>query len=355
MLLGRAQAALGVGRRIATFAQRVAANPPRIITPARVAFAGGVLVGMPVMTGDDFFEHKFITNKNPDDICDFYSTEDFLQILGIFSFAIHFVLSGVQWDTNKENTMTVHNAMEISFEITEKEEETDDGEKVVAFFQKRERFKNFIPFTPFVMWDQVQCYGYNRLADGRLEVFHRGEYFNGPLPARFLIMLHARYVIWATQKHINSPVFGSGDLEMNEEQRSNIPMHVVTDFFNRLYMAQQIAIESGKLAAGTSTENAEKTLKTLKRLKHSPSQAYINKKSNMKRTVSQLEMADPESQSVVNAVLANLNTTPEGRNVAKAALDEVLKPSEMEVLEPRYAGAFKGRALKMRKMLSIQE
>ena len=45
--------------------------------------------------------------------------------------------------------------MEISFTL--EEEEDDDG--VVGFFQKRERFKNFIPLTSFLLWDQVQCYG----------------------------------------------------------------------------------------------------------------------------------------------------------------------------------------------------
>ena len=63
------------------------------------------------------------------------------------------------------------------------------------------------------MWDQVQCYGYNRKEDGSIEVFHRGEHFFGPFPVRLLVQLHARYVIWATEKHINSPTFGSPDLE----------------------------------------------------------------------------------------------------------------------------------------------
>ena len=132
-----------------------------------------------MLTGEDFFEHKFVTKKNPDDIVDFYSTEDFLQILGVFPIAISFVLAGVEWDTERENTMSVHNAMEISFTLEEREEETADGEKVVAFFQKRERFKNYVPFTKFLMWDQVQCYGYNRREDGTCEVFHRGEVGGG--------------------------------------------------------------------------------------------------------------------------------------------------------------------------------
>jgi hypothetical protein len=311
-------------------------------------------MGMPMAAGDNFFEHTFVTDKNPDDIVDFYSTEDFLQILGVFPMAIHFVLSGVNWDTEKENTMTVHNAMEISFSLEEQEVETEDGQKVVAFFQKRERFKNFIPLTPFLMWDQVQCYGYNRREDGTCEVFHRGENFSGPLPIRLLVQLHARYVIWATQKHMNSPAFGCGDLELQEHQRSNVPLHVLTDFFHRLYVAQKVAIESGKLAAGAPTEKAEKTLKTLTRLKGSPTMAYVNRKSNLKRTVSQLELSDPEAQAVVDAVLHNLGKSAKGKAAGMAALDELMVRS-VEVQEPVYGGAYKAKVVKLRPMLSAME
>ena len=30
-----------------------------------------------------------------------------------------------------------------------------------------------------------------------------------PRPVKFLVQLHAQYVIWATEKHINSPIFGT--------------------------------------------------------------------------------------------------------------------------------------------------
>merc|ERR1719164_184887 len=137
--------------------------------------------------------------------------------------------------------MKVHDSMEISFTLEEREEETDSGEKVVAFFQKVERFKNYIPMTRYLMWDQTQCYGYNRREDGTCEVFHKGKCFYGPFPVRMLVQLHARYVIWATEKHINSSAFAVADLEAQEHQRSNIPLHAVKDFFARLHMAQQIA------------------------------------------------------------------------------------------------------------------
>lgn len=321
-----------------------------IFTPVKAAFAAGFVVGMPVLTGEEFFEHKFLTKKNPDDVVDFYSTEDFLQILGVFPIAIHFVLAGVEWDVERENTMQVHNCMEISFELTEREEETESGETVVAFFQKEERFKNYIPFTSILMWDQTQQYGYERREDGTLEMFHRGKCFYGPLPVRLLVQLHAYYVIWATEKHINSPAFGSGDLEVQEHQRSNVPKHVFNDFLRRLALAQQVALESGKIVAGGSTQDAEKALKQIKKLQQTETERYVSavRKTNLKRTHSHLVVNDPEAQSAVQDALAALSSTKEGQAAAAAALDSLLTHPEVIKEEPRYGGAFQGRSLKQR-------
>ena len=52
------------------FLGRVRAHTPVIVTKTRAAFVAGAFTAMPVLTGDDFFEHKFITDKNPDDIID---------------------------------------------------------------------------------------------------------------------------------------------------------------------------------------------------------------------------------------------------------------------------------------------
>ena len=315
-----------------------------------LGFGLGAVTFCPVLTGDDFFEHKFTTNKNPDDIIDFYSTEDFLQILGIFPLAIHFVLAGVQWDLEKENTMAVHNAMEISFTLEEREEQAEDGSTVVAFFQKRERFKNFVPLTRFLLWDQVQCYGYNRKGDGTVEVFHRGEFFNGPFPVRLLVMLHSRYVIWATEKHINSPAFGSATLEAQEEQRSNIPLHAVKDFFRRLSLAHQIAMESGKIAATSSIDESERTLKKLQRLQESPTDLYVTtlRKANLKRRMSTLGVADHETQAAIDAAMKSLSQSKEGKDAATAAVQELMAQSKPKVEEmpTRYGGAFAGKQLK---------
>ncbi len=295
-------------------------------------------------------------------IVDFYSTEDFLQILGVFPMAIHFVLAGVEWDLERENTMSVHNSMEISFELTEREEETPDGETVVAFFQKRERFKNYIPLTRFLMWDQTQCYGYNRRQDGKCEVFHRGENFYGPLPVRLLVQLHARYVIWATEKHINSKAFGAGDLEEQEHQRSNIPKHVLSDFVHRLAVAQKIAIEAGKAATGSDTEKAEETLRKLQKLQRTQSQAYVStvrrhahEGVKLKRQQSSIVVANKADQAVIDSALANLAKTKEGQAEAQAALKELLEHPQIEREQPRYGGAFRGAFLKGMRPKSEEE
>ena len=332
------------------------AQVPSFLVPNRMhaAFLAGAVTAMPALTGEDFFEHKFITSKDPDAIVDFYSTEDFLQILGIFPMAIHFVLAGVQWDLEKENTMSVHDSMEISFTLTEREEETETGEKVVAFFQKRERFKNFIPMTRFLMWDQTQCYGYNRREDGTCEVFHRGEVFYGPMIVRLLVMVHARYVIWATEKHINSPAFAAADLEVQEHQRSNVPLHVFKDFIQRLAVAQQVAIETGKIAAGTPTHEAERTLAKLRKLRQSPTQAYVStlQKANdnggkLKRTTTRIEVSDPESQFAIDSALRALAKDAQGAGKAAEAMADLQAASGPKVVTttPRYGGAFRLREL----------
>ena len=79
--------------------------------------------------------------------------------------------AGVEWDAKEEMTNTVWNTMRISFDITEKEERIN-GADVVTFFNKRERFIQYVPFTKILLWDQVQNYGYRRLPDGTMEASH---------------------------------------------------------------------------------------------------------------------------------------------------------------------------------------
>lgn len=255
----------------------------------------------------DFFHYTFKTTKNPDAIVDFYSTEEFLQILGIFPFATSAILAGVVWDESAEMTNTVYNTMRISFDLTEKEEQID-GQDVVTFFNKRERFLQYIPFTQILLWDQVQNYGYRRLTDGTIEVSHQGESFYGPWPVRLLVGLHAQYVIWATEKHINSELFGSEDLEAVEHQRANIPAHVVSQWLAALGKSQEEAIAKSKLS-GKGSEHQEETLKSLKKLQRRQTSISIERTPGQQGVLSgnvRVKVEDPADQKVIRDALKNL-------------------------------------------------
>ena len=101
-------------RRLAGVGYRVATSPLGIFAGGS-AVVGGIAAQPYLGNQKDFFSHKFIVEKgkDPDAIVDFYSTEEFLQILGIFPFAISFVLAGVKWEEERENAMNVWNMMNI--------------------------------------------------------------------------------------------------------------------------------------------------------------------------------------------------------------------------------------------------
>jgi len=280
----------------------------------------------------NFFHHSFVTRKPHEPVVDFYSTEEFLQILGIFPFAIHFILAGVEWDSTRDNAMNVYNSMEISFDITEKEITTASGEKVVAFFNKRERFINYIPFTRILLWDQVQNYGYRRKSDGSLEVQHHGESFYGPWPVLYLVKLHAAYVIWATERHINSELFGSEDLEAVEHQRSNIPLVAFNEFMTKLKGQQEEVIKDLK-SKKMDTTKAEANLRRLKSIKTGDVSIATTQQKRLKRTVSKISVEDPEAQAAIKQALGAV-AKMEGGEAAQKALRNMLEAAQAEGTQP---------------------
>jgi len=319
---------------MASLLRGIAVRTSRLFTTptglAGLGLTGGTLVYSFNSLADskDFFYQKFITNKDPDAIVDFYSTEDFLQILGIFPFATHAILAGVVWDEKAEQTNTVWNMMRISFDITEKEEEID-GKDVVTFFNKRERFVQYIPYTKILLWDQVQNYGYRRLPDGRIEVSHQGESFYGPWPVKFLVQLHAQYVIWATEKHINSPIFGTEDLEGNEHQRSNIPLHLAKQWLADLSTNQETIVAKAK-ADGKGVAEAEATLKSLKRLQRRDTVITVNRVDGQKGVLSsnvRVDVEDPTARTAIKKALKHQKETL-GPDAVHSSLSNLLEKSD---------------------------
>jgi len=283
----------------------------------------------------DFFEYSFVTRKDPDAIVDFYSTEDFLQILGVVPLGLHLILAGVEWDTKAENTMSVWNTMQISFDITEKEEEID-GKDVVTFFNKRERFVQYVPFTRFLLWDQVQNYGYQRLKDGSIKVTHQGETFYGPWPVRFLVQAHARYVVWATEKHINSPIFATEDLEAQEHQRSNIPLHVAQQWLAELQGSQEAALSKAGASASSQQKESAAALKRLAKRKTSMS---IERKAD---GTLKLHVDDPAAKAAITSALKDIKAI-EGNDKAAGAMSSLLRQSEVGGVKAKVDGALNSK------------
>jgi len=320
-----------------------------VTTPAGLTTLGGLGCGHLVMqsyfgTATDFFEYTFETKQPPEKIVDFYSTEEFLQILGVFGFATNFVLAGVVWATDTDQKNTVWNAIEISFDITEREVvDPVTGKNVVGFFNKRERFKNFVPWTNILMWDQIQNYGFRRKKDGTIQIIHQGESFYGPWPVRLLVQLHARYVIWATEKHLNSELFGSEDLEAVEHQRENIPVFALKQFISSLKEEQKDAIKMNRLKrmntaipdemAKLDAEKAklEGTLAKLETLERRATQrgglpqvvadTKTRGKGRLQRQSTVLHVDDPAAKDAISSAMADVGQ----REGGKQALAGLLK------------------------------
>ena len=47
---------------------------------------------------EDFFDYRFITNKDPDALADFYGTEDFMQMYCVFPFMEEMMMRGSHFD-----------------------------------------------------------------------------------------------------------------------------------------------------------------------------------------------------------------------------------------------------------------
>ena len=111
------------------------------------------------------------------------------------------------------------------FADVEEVDTTGDGEPdTLAWFNKREHFHDTAPsfLGGFTLWEMAQNFGYHLKDDGTCEVYHHGEKFQGFFLIRLIFQIHSRYVIWATEKHVNGEAFGSEDMDdEREEQRQD--------------------------------------------------------------------------------------------------------------------------------------
>ena len=61
---------------------------------------GAVAGGIQTVYGSskDFYQYRFVTKADPDDLQDFYGAEDFMQIYCVFPFMQKIMMRGSSWD-----------------------------------------------------------------------------------------------------------------------------------------------------------------------------------------------------------------------------------------------------------------
>lgn len=152
------------------------------------------------------------------------------------------------------------------------EEEVDD---TITYFNKRETFCDKLPsWLPFfggtAVWDMTQNFGYRMDEEsGKCEIYHHGEHFSGLFPMRFLFQLHARYVIWATERYVNSSEFGAEDGERAEEFRQNIPLREFELFIDGLTRQVEGAKKGADEQTKKELEVTLQRLQTVSGMEHS--------------------------------------------------------------------------------------
>ena len=182
----------------------------------------------------DFFDYRFITDKDPDDLAGFYGGEEFMEIFCVVPFMGTLMMRGGHFDDEG----TVHTTGfpgEMLVSMVFSDEQDEDGQ--TKWFNKRERFQDV--WMGHTCWDMVTNFGFERLPDGRVMVYHHGEYFKSAFPpfsliARLIFGIHARWVAWAAEHHINHYAFVDNDNEVEEawedESRTDMPLFLLKNY-----------------------------------------------------------------------------------------------------------------------------
>lgn len=208
------------------------------------------------------FEGSFKTRKPPEALAEFYQAEELLHIIAVHPLFFRLFMDKVDVDPTEMTEETAllnpkeqegsegpeaethlnvkYLGMEVSFEIIQQEEEID-GEDVVTYFCRHERFIDWMPIVSefgrkILLWDQTWKFEFRRLEDGMYEVMHKCTKFYGPFPIRIIIWFHQRYVLWACEKYINGTDFGDEEADADKQQAiiQNIPAHTVSEFITTL-------------------------------------------------------------------------------------------------------------------------
>jgi len=279
-----------------------------------------IAAGLAVTTGvlhtvygneDNFYDKRFILECDPDDLADFYGSENFMDLYCILPFMGTLMMRGSYFDDEG----TVHSQglpfgeLLVSMVFSDSDED-GDGTEAGKWFNKRERFKNECFGGSFTMWDMVTNFGFETLPDGRVMVYHHGEYFYGNLPPLSLIMsavfrFHSRIVIKTTEHHLRYYAFRNDtevDEKMEHESRDAMPIFWLKNY-NPLKVVSYLLFET--------------PLDMPEHLKNKRAEAMaIYKAENPDEDEDEEEEEEEEDEEVIAATLARKKT------IADAALSK---------------------------------
>mmetsp|Transcript_12880 Transcript_12880/g.19324 ORF Transcript_12880/g.19324 Transcript_12880/m.19324 type:complete len:390 (-) Transcript_12880:110-1279(-) len=199
--------------------------------------SGLVLAGLHSATGsaNDFYDYRFKSPKDADDLASFYGGEELMELYCVFPIVGQIMMRSATFDdTGGIKTQGFPGTMEVNMVFSD-DVNQDTGE--TDWFNKRERFKNTL--FGYTLWDMVINFGFQTKDDGSRECYHAGEYFHGNVPILSQVMLlifkvHARWVVWSTEHHVNHYAFSSGttdeEEEMEEESRANMPLFLLKNY-----------------------------------------------------------------------------------------------------------------------------
>jgi len=200
---------------------------------------GFALAGLHSATGsaNDFYDYRFKSPQDPDDLASFYGGEELMELFCIFPFVGQIMMRNAQFDdTGNISTTGFPGTMHVSMVFSD---EANDATGQTDWFNKRELFRNTL--FGYTLWDMVLNFGFRTLEDGTKECYHFGEFFHGNIPILSQVMLtvfkvHARWVVWSTEHHVNHYAFGSAydDEDVAEkfehESRANMPLFLLKNY-----------------------------------------------------------------------------------------------------------------------------
>lgn len=187
---------------------------------------------------DNFYDKRWILECDPDDLADFYGSENFMDLYCIFPFMITLMMRMSVFDDEG----TVHTQgipfgeMLVSMVFSDSDDDGDGGDS--KWFNKRERFKNEAFGNRFLMYDKIENFGFEQLPDGRCMVYHHGEYWHSSLPpitlgVRAIFQIQAWIAAKTTEHHLTYYAF-KNDTEVDETMETD-SRHCMICFWLRNY------------------------------------------------------------------------------------------------------------------------